>query len=209
MAHISKDRIKESTTTTGTGSITLAGAVTGFRSFASVMATNDTCYYTIVHSIAGTWEIGLGTLTSATVLARTTIYASTNSGAAVNFASGSKEVFLTLAADRTPIITSSGLNIPSSTSYQINGTNVLSATSLGSGVVSSSLTTVGILSSLSVSGVITSSVTTGTSPLTINSTTLVSNLNSDLLDGQHGSYYLNQDNHTNISFAKHFLIMGA
>lgn len=95
MAHVSKDRVKETTATTGTGTVTLAGAVTGFRTFSSVMATSDTCFYAIVDEATGDWETGLGTLASSTTLARTTVIASSNSNALVSFASGTKNVFLT------------------------------------------------------------------------------------------------------------------
>lgn len=94
MAHISQDRVKETTTTTGTGAITLAGAGTGFRTFASVMAASDTCYYTI--SGGAEWEVGLGTFN--TTLTRTTIYASSNGGSAVNFSAGTKDVYITAPA---------------------------------------------------------------------------------------------------------------
>lgn len=94
MAHISADRVQETTTTTGTGAITLAGAGTGYRAFASVMAASDTCYYTI--SGGAEWEVGLGTFN--TTLTRTTVYASSNAGAAVNFSAGSKNVFITAPA---------------------------------------------------------------------------------------------------------------
>jgi hypothetical protein len=94
MAHISADRVQETTTTTGTGAITLAGAGTGYRTFASVMAASDTCYYTIAGG--SEWEVGLGTFN--TTLTRTTVYASSNAGSLVNFSAGSKNVFLTAPA---------------------------------------------------------------------------------------------------------------
>lgn len=100
MAHVSKDRVKETTATTGTGTVTLAGAVTGFRTFSSVMATSDTCYYVIVDEATGDWETGLGTLASSTTLSRSVI-ASSNSNALVSFAAGTKIVSLTLIADDT------------------------------------------------------------------------------------------------------------
>lgn len=100
MAHISADRVKDTTTTTGTGSLTLSGsAPTGYRTFASVMSTSDTCYYCVTDGTD--WEIGVGTLSASTTLARTTVLASSNSGSAVSFAAGSKDVFITLSADQT------------------------------------------------------------------------------------------------------------
>lgn len=92
------DRVKETATTTGTGDFTLAGAIAGFRSFASVLSTNDTCYYCIALQGGSEWEVGIGTYSAANTLTRTTVLASSNSGSAVNFSSGTKDVFLTVAA---------------------------------------------------------------------------------------------------------------
>jgi hypothetical protein len=94
-----KDRVGETSTTTGTGALTLAAAITGFRRFSSVCSTNDTVYYVIIAVDAngnpsGDWECGLGTYSSSNTLTRTTVQASTNAGAAVNFAAGTKYVFL-------------------------------------------------------------------------------------------------------------------
>lgn len=94
------DRVKESSTTTGTGNFTLSGAATGFRAFSSVLTTNDTCYYCISLQGGSEWETGVGTYSAANTLTRTTILASSNSGNAVNFSAGTKDVFLTVAADR-------------------------------------------------------------------------------------------------------------
>lgn len=90
------DRVRETTTTTGTGTLTLAGAVTGFQSFAAV-GNGNTCYYCVTDGT--NWEVGLGTYTSSgTTLARTTVLASSNSNAAVSFAAGTKQVFVTSPA---------------------------------------------------------------------------------------------------------------
>lgn len=84
MAHRIADRIKETASTSGTGSFTLAGAVSGFVTFASALTTNgDTTWYCAVNGAE--WEVGLGTRTSSTVLARTAVLASSNSGSAVSF----------------------------------------------------------------------------------------------------------------------------
>lgn len=104
MAHISEDRVKETTTTTGTGAITLAGAATGFRAFSSVMTSpSDTCYYAIVDNTTGDWETGTGTYSASNTLTRTTVSRSSNSNAAVSFAAGTKDVYITLIAEQTPI----------------------------------------------------------------------------------------------------------
>jgi hypothetical protein len=91
--------VKESTTTTGTGNVTLGGAATGFKTFGSVMANNDTCFYCIQGG--SEWEIGLGTYVSATpALARTTVIRSSNADAAVSFSAGTKDVFIVASAER-------------------------------------------------------------------------------------------------------------
>ena len=103
MALVLKDRVKETSTTTGTGTFTLAGAATGFQSF-SVIGNGNTTFYTIVDSSAGTWEVGIGTYTSSgTTLSRDTVLESSNSGSLVNFGSGSKDVFVTYPAERAVI----------------------------------------------------------------------------------------------------------
>lgn len=101
MAHILEDRILESTTTTGTGDITLAGAVTGFRAFSAVCAIGDTVPYFIeavdgLGQPTGDYEYGTGTYSAANTLTRTTVRGSSNAGAAVNFAAGSKNVGIAL-----------------------------------------------------------------------------------------------------------------
>lgn len=98
-----KDRVLETSTTTGTGDFTLAGAVTGFRTFASVCSTSDTAYYYIEGVDAngiptGEWETGLGTYSGANKLTRTTVLASSNAGSAVSFSAGTKRVGLTATA---------------------------------------------------------------------------------------------------------------
>ena len=97
------DNVMESSTTTGTGDFTLAGAITGFSTFASRYSTGDTCYYAIKEVDAaggpsGAWEVGIGTYSAANTLTRTTVLSSSNSDAAVNFAAGTKRAFVTLTA---------------------------------------------------------------------------------------------------------------
>lgn len=94
MPFLVADRVKETTTTTGTGALTLAGAVTNYRTFASVLSTGDTTFYAIVSQSASEWETGLGTYSAANELTRSTVYASSNSGSAVNFSAGTKDVFI-------------------------------------------------------------------------------------------------------------------
>ena len=101
MALLLKDRVKETTTTTGTGDITLGGAISGFQSFGSVLSNSDTTYYAISHRDSDEWEVGLGTYDStAGTIARTTVLESSNSGSAVSFTSGTKDIFITLPAEK-------------------------------------------------------------------------------------------------------------
>lgn len=107
MARIAANRVKESTTTTGTGALTLSGALTAFRAFSAVMAVSDTCLYSL-HAVdangnpTGEWEVGMGTYSSANTLTRTTILSSSNAGAAVNLSAGTKHVWIDLPAERIP-----------------------------------------------------------------------------------------------------------
>jgi hypothetical protein len=97
MPLVVKDRVQETSTTTGTGTITLAGAVAGFQSF-SVIGNANTTYYTIVGG--SEWEVGLGTYTSSgTTLSRDTVLESSNGGTKVNFSAGTKNVFVTYPAE--------------------------------------------------------------------------------------------------------------
>jgi hypothetical protein len=91
------DRVRETSTTTGTGTLTLDGAVTGFRTFGSAIGDGNTCYYTI--TLGADYEIGLGTVGTGT-LARTTVLRSSNSNNAVNFGAGAKDVFVTYTAEK-------------------------------------------------------------------------------------------------------------
>ena len=106
MALIVKDRVQETSTTTGTGTLTLAGAVTGFQSF-SVIGDANTTYYAIV--MDSSFEIGIGTYTSSgTTLSRTTVLESSNAGALVNFSAGTKSVFCTYPAEQGLYLDASG-----------------------------------------------------------------------------------------------------
>jgi hypothetical protein len=101
MALVLNDRVRETTTTTGTGAVALGGAVSGFETFAAGIGNSNTVYYAIVHRTAAEFEVGLGTLDGdSSDLTRTTVISSSNSDSAVNFASGTKDVFCTLPASK-------------------------------------------------------------------------------------------------------------
>jgi hypothetical protein len=132
MALVVHDRVKETSTTTGTGTLNLDGAVSGFESFVAAIGNSNTTYYAITAS-NGDFEVGLGTITDATpdTLARTTVITSSNSNNAVNFGAGTKNVFCTLPASKSVILDASG-NIVAN-----NGSNLtnLDADNLASGTL--------------------------------------------------------------------------
>lgn len=148
------DRVREQSTTTGTGTLVLNGAVVGFQTFSTAIGNGNTTYYTISNPGTTEWEVGVGTV-SAGQLARSTILSSSNSGSLVNFSAGTKDVFVTYPAEK---------------SVNEDASNIVNITSLAAGTISAT-------------GQVTSTVSTGTAPLVIASTTKVSNLNVDLLDG--------------------------
>jgi hypothetical protein len=201
-----QNRVQETTTTGGTGTITLAGAVTGYITFAAGFTTGDVLFYTIDNGI-GEWEIGIGTLVTTGTLSRTTVIASSNSGALVNFSSGTKRVFCS-APTRSLVpnqdsksgyvLTTDGTN-PSWT-QTLNSVNIgnttagtgafttLSASSTVSGTgfsnyLASPPAIGGATASTGRFTTITSTVATGTAPFTVASTTNVANLNASSLNG--------------------------
>jgi len=110
MALVINDRVKETSTTTGTGTFDLAGVATGFEGFVAGIGTGNTTYYTIFNQGTTEWEVGRGTVTDATpdTLARTTVISSSNGDAAVNFTSGTKDVFCTLPASKAVYLNAAG-----------------------------------------------------------------------------------------------------
>ena len=124
MPLVVKDRVRETTTTLGTGTITLAGAVAGFQSFSAIGNANTT-YYTINLPGANEWEVGIGTYTaSGTTLSRDTILASSNGGSAVNFSAGTKDVFCTYPAGKSAYLDASN-NLLIGTTTNTNTSNIV------------------------------------------------------------------------------------
>jgi len=120
MAFVLADRVKETTTTTGTGTVTLGGAATGFQSFTAIGNGNST-YYTIAGQGTNEWEVGIGTYTSSgTTLSRDTVLSSSNSGSLVNFSSGTKDVFVTQPAERTVYVGASDQTVYGANNAQGN-----------------------------------------------------------------------------------------
>ena len=109
MALVVNDRVKVTSTTTGTGAIALGAAVTGFETFAVGIGNNNTTYYCIFNQGTNEFEVGLGTLDGSSAnLTRTTVISSSNSDAAVNFNSGTKDVFCTLPASKSVYLDATG-----------------------------------------------------------------------------------------------------
>ena len=168
MAFVIADRVKERTTTTGTGTVTLTGAATGFQSFSAIGNANTT-YYAIVSQTGTEWEVGLGTYTSSgTTLARTTVIASSNAGSAVNFSAGTKDVFVTypsgravlanssLTSGRVPYATTSGF-LTDSANLAFDGTTLTAAGLAGphNGTVGATTASTGAFTTLTASSTLT------------------------------------------------------
>jgi hypothetical protein len=151
MALVLADRVKETTTTTGAGTITLGGASTGFQSFA-VIGNANTTYYTIAAQIGNEWEVGIGTYTSSgTTLARTTVLANSSGTqpTALTFSAGTKDVFVTYPAGKSINLDASGnstaLGVPvSATLTNATGLPISTGVSgLGTGIATALAVNVG------------------------------------------------------------------
>lgn len=140
MALVLKDRVRVTSSTTGTGTFTLGAASSGYQDF-SVIGDGNTTYYAIQNSGDNTWEVGIGTYTSSgTTLSRDTILESSNSGSAVNFAVGTKDVFVTYPAEKGLYLDASGNSIGLGTPASATLTNATGlpistgVSGLGSGI---------------------------------------------------------------------------
>jgi Zn-dependent metalloprotease len=153
------DRVQQTGIANTTVSFSLTGAVTGFQSFSSAITTGNTTYYSSTDT-SGNWEVGIGTLTSTTLLTRTTILASSNSGSAVTF-SGTVTVFVTYPSERS-------VNLDQSTNTaiapQFNASNGLL---LNNATVSTSYT-----------------VATGTNAISVGPMTIASGISITVASGQ-------------------------
>ena len=135
MALVLNDRVKETSTTTGQGTLDLAGAATGFETFVTGIGDGNTTYYGIVHATDGTWEIGIGTVTDASTdtLARTTVI-DTSSGntTKINFATGTKNVFCTLPSSKAVFLDADG-DVTLGANLDIGGNLVVTGTTTFNG----------------------------------------------------------------------------
>ena len=110
MAFIIKDRVKEGTTSTGTGAFSLGGASSTFDPFNSYMTNGDTTYYAVVHTSSGVdeWEVGIGTWNTGNTLSRTTVLAGSNGASAQSFSAGTKDIFMTYPASKAVYTNANG-----------------------------------------------------------------------------------------------------
>jgi hypothetical protein len=104
MAFVLNDRVKQTSTSTGTGTINLTGTETGFETFVTGIGDGNSCFYAIANDGTSEFEVGIGTVTDAATdtLSRTTVISSSNSDNLVNFTAGTKTVFCTYPAKRAP-----------------------------------------------------------------------------------------------------------
>ena len=147
MAFILKDRVKESTVTTGTGNLSLAGAAATFDTFQSYLSNGDTTFYAVVHTSSGVdeWEVGLATWNTGNTLSRTTVLSGSNGTSAVNFSAGSKDIFMTLPADKL-------LHLDANGDVDING-GTIDGTVIGAAqAAASNFTTIDATGNVSVGG---------------------------------------------------------
>ena len=148
MAFILADRVRETASAPGTGTVTLLGAVTGYQTFSAGIGASNTTYYVIADQSGANWEVGLGTIgAGGTTLARTTVLSSSNSGSLVNFSSGTQDVFCDYPAGQAVYkdssnnvtgyaITGGTINntvIGGTTPLAITGTTITATTFSGSG----------------------------------------------------------------------------
>ncbi|NBS71657.1 hypothetical protein EBT31_22510 [bacterium] len=99
MALVLSDRVRETSTSVGTGAVTVTGAFTGYTTFAAAIGNGNSTYYTITNDSLGEWEVGVGTYNAGS-LTRDLVLTSSNNNLIVNFGVGSKDVFCTLPAER-------------------------------------------------------------------------------------------------------------
>ena len=157
MAHITADRVRQLSTSTGTGPFTVSTTFTGFRAFSSVLAVGDTFWYTIAHTSLSEWEVGLGTYSAANTITRTTVLSS-STGSAVLFSAGDKDVFITAAAGKFLQQNAAGSygNFTAGTITAALTGNASTATTAGTVTTAAqtAITSVGTLTALSTSGAV-------------------------------------------------------
>jgi hypothetical protein len=123
MALVLADRVREASTSIGTGALVLTGAIGGYQAFSAAIGNTNTTYYGVTNTGTSEWEVGLGTV-SAGLLTRTTVISSSNGGAAVAFTTGTKDVFCTYPAGKSVNLDASGNSVGLGTPAAFVATNV-------------------------------------------------------------------------------------
>jgi hypothetical protein len=123
MALVLADRVYETSTTVGTGTLTLAGALNSYQTFSAAIGNGNTCYYALAAAGGTDWEVGIGTVGAGT-LARTTILSSSNSNLVVNLPIGTVNVFVTYPSERSVNLDASGNATALGTPAAFTGTNI-------------------------------------------------------------------------------------
>jgi len=162
MALVIADRVRETTSSIGTGTLTLTGAYSGFQPF-SVLGTGNTTYYAIIDPTGGAWEVGIGTYTAAgNTLSRDTVLSSSNTGALVVFGVGTKDVICTQPSERnvyvvgTSVTAENGATVPNT--LLANSAIVFGATSQALGSTVSTLSGLTSVAATNLSGALTGTV---------------------------------------------------
>ena len=181
MALILADRVKETSTTAGNGVFTLAGAATGYQSFA-VVGNGNTTYYCIAGQGTAQWEVGIGTYASAgTTLTRTTVLSNSSATqpSALSFAAGTKDVFVTYPSEKSVNLDASGNATALGTPVTFTGTNITgTATSFtASNVTTNANLTGGVTSVGNAATVVTNANLTGGVTSVGNAATVITNAN--------------------------------
>jgi hypothetical protein len=194
MALVLKDRVQETSTTTGTGTLTLAGAVTQFQTFSAAVGNGNTTYYTIYNAGGSLWEVGLGTVGAGT-LSRDTVFASSNAGSLVNF-TGTLYVFGDYPAD----ISVYSSNNSSATSGQVLKSNGVGVAPSWQNSTNGTVTSVGVTSTASSLAITNSPITSsgnigvnfaGVSSQYVRGDGTLANFPNNQGGGSSVSYYLN------------------
>lgn len=184
MALVLKDRVKETTVTAGTGTITLAGASVGYQSFSAIGNANTT-YYCIAGQGTTEWEVGIGTYTaSGTALSRDTILASSNSGSVVTFSAGTKDVFVVYPAGKSVNLDASGNATALGTPASGTVTNLTGTASINiNGTVGATTPTTGAFTTLTTSSTVTLNGGTANGVLYLNGSKVATSGSALTFDG--------------------------
>ena len=175
MALTVKDRVRETTATTGTGTLTLSGAVAGYQTFSSAIGNTNTTYYSISSTAGSEWEVGLGTVGAGT-LSRDTIISSSNAGSAVTFSAGTKDVYCVHPASKS--VLTDGTQATGTWGISITGS---AASATGNAATATALQTTRAINGVNFDGTAAITVTAAAGTLsgaTLNSSVTASSLTS-------------------------------